>query len=94
MDLIRESSLAQYLTREAKEQGIEQGIEQGDERGLRESILGVLEVRFDVAASHPLAARVAAVDDADRLKELHRAAVKVSSVEVFGRSLDQEQDCP
>ena len=52
MDLIRESSFARYLTR------------QGVEQGLRESILAVLEVRFDLAVSHPYAARVANVDDA------------------------------
>lgn len=84
MDLIRESSFAQYLTR--------QGIEQGIEQGLRESILAVLEIRFDLSASHPLAARIAAVDDAQRLKALHRAAVQVSSVKAFVQLLDQEQD--
>lgn len=84
MDLIRESSFAQYLTR--------QGIEQGIEQGLRESILAVLEIRFDLSASHPLAARITAVDDARRLKALHRAAVQVSSVKAFVQLLDQEQN--
>ena len=88
MDLIRESSFARYLTREAKEQRIEQGIEQG----LRDSILAVLEVRFNLPGSHPLTARVAEIDDVQRLKQLHRAAVRVSGVEAFGRVLDQEQD--
>ena len=92
MDLIRESSFARYLTREAKEQGIERGIEQGIEQGLRDSILAVLEVRFNLSGSHPLTARVAEIDDVQRLKELHRAAVRVSGVEAFGRVLDQEQD--
>ena len=96
MDLIRESSFAQYLTREAKEQGIEQGIErgieQGIEQGLRDSILAVLEVRFNLPASHPLAARIETIDNVHRLKELLRSAVQVSSVEAFYRVLDQEQD--
>ena len=92
MDLIRESSFAQYLTRQGIEQGIEEGIEQGLEQGLRESILAVLEIRFDLSVSHPLADRVAAVDDAKRLKALYRAAVQVSGVEAFVQSLDQEQD--
>ena len=82
MDLIRESSFAQYLTR--------QGIEQGIEQGLRDSILAVLEVRFDLAASHPYAERIANVDDAQRLKALHRAAVKVSDLDAFGQVLDEE----
>ena len=84
MDLIRESSFAQYLTR--------QGIEQGIEQGLRDSILAVLEVRFDLPASHPYAARVANVDDAQRLKALHRAAVKVSDLDAFGELLDEEPE--
>ena len=80
MDLIRESSFARYLTR------------QGIEQGLRESILAVLEVRFDLAASHPYAARVANVDDAQRLKALHRAAVQVSGLDAFGEMLDKEPE--
>ena len=86
MDLIRESSFAQYLTR----QGVEQGIEQGIEQGLRECILAVLEIRFDLAASHPYAERIANVDDAQRLKSLHRAAVQVSDLDAFGQLLDEE----
>ena len=78
MDLIRESSFARYLTR------------QGVEQGLRESILAVLEVRFDLAAPHPYAARIANVDDAQRLKALRRAAVQVSGLDAFGEMLDNE----
>ena len=78
MDLLRESSFAQYLTR------------QGVEQGLRESILAVLEVRFEIPASHPYAERIANVDDAQRLKALHRAAVQVSSLEAFGQLLVEE----
>ena len=78
VDLIRESSFAQYLTR------------QGIEQGLQESIIAVLEIRFDLPASHPYAARVANVDDVQRLQQLHRAAVRASSLEAFGQQLDQE----
>ena len=42
--------------------------------------------------SHPYAARVANVDDAQRLKELHRAAVQVSSLDAFGQVLDEEPE--
>ncbi|MDE3257721.1 MAG: hypothetical protein OYM47_07815 [Gemmatimonadota bacterium] len=82
MDLLRESSFAQYLTR--------QGIEQGIEQGLRESILAVLEVRFDLPPSHPYAERIANVDDTQGLKALHRAAVQVSGLDAFGQLLDEE----
>ena len=79
LDLIRESSFAQYLT------------EQGIEQGLRESILAVLEIRFDLPASHPLADRISGIDDAQRLKALLREAIQVSGPEAFGQLLDLEQ---
>ena len=84
MDLIRESSFAQYLTR--------QGIEQGLEQGLQESILSVLEIRFSLSVSHPLADRIEGVDDVQRLKELLRRAVQVSSLDEFSQLLDQERN--
>ena len=84
MDLIRESSFAQYLTR--------QGIEQGLEQGLQESILSVLEIRFDLSVSHPLADRIDGVDDVQRLKVLLRLAVQVSSLDEFSQLLDQERN--
>jgi hypothetical protein len=81
-----ESSVVQYFTEKALKQGIEQGIEQG----LQESILDVLELRFDPSeAQQPLAARLAAIDDVPRLKQLHRAAIQVPSLEAFRDLLDK-----
>ena len=96
MDLIRESSLFQSLTQEsraeAREEGLEQGLEQGIEQGGRqraiEDILDVLEIRFDLSEAHPLSARIAAIDDLQRLKQLLRAAIQVSSLEAFEQTLD------
>ncbi len=92
MDLIRESSLIQYFKREGREEGFEQGIEQGIARGERKStledILEVLEIRFDLPASHPLSDRIAAIEDLQRLKQLHRAAIQVSNLDEFRRMLD------
>ena len=51
MDLIRESSFAQYLTQQAREEGIERG---GRERAI-EDLLDVLEIRFALGAADPLA---------------------------------------
>ncbi len=84
MDLIRESSLFQHLTQQSREESREEGREQG----LRESILDVLEIRFDLPASHPISARIAAIDDLQRLKQLLRAAIQVVSLEAFGHMLD------
>ena len=90
MDLIRESSFAQYLAESAREEGIKQGIEQGIEQGIQESIQEVLALRFQPEDMHPLAARLAAIDDVQRLKQLHRAAIQVPSLEAFRHLLDAE----
>ena len=92
MDLIRESSLIQYFKQEGREEGIEEGIEQGIARGERkstlEAILEVLEIRFGLSETHPISDRIAAVDDVQQLKQLHRAAIQVSDLDEFGRVLD------
>ena len=92
MDLIRESSLIQYFKQEGREEGIEEGIEQGIARGERkstlEAILEVLEIRFGLSETHPLSARIAAIDNVQHLKQLHRAAIQVSNLDDFGRMLD------
>ena len=59
-----ESSVVQYFTEKALEQGIEQGIQ--------ESIQEVLALRFRPEDMHPLARRIGAIDDVQRLKQLHR----------------------
>ena len=74
--IMRESSFVQYI----KQQGIEQG--------LQESIQEVLEIRFDLHEADPLSARIAGITDLKRLKQLHRAAIQVSSLEAFQRVLD------
>ena len=43
----------------------------------------MLEIRFSVDAAHPLASRLEAIDDLHRLKQLHRAAIQVESLEDF-----------
>ena len=82
-----ESSVVQYFT----EKGIEQGIEQGGRERSIEALLDVLEIRFALAASDPLAARLGAIDDVQRLKQLFRAAIQVPSLEVFRHLLDADE---
>ena len=94
--IMRESTFAQYIMKQGiekgREEGIEQGIEQGIERGERDraiaDILDVLEIRFDLQEANPLYDRIAAIDDLQRLKQLLRSAVQVSSLEAFQRMLD------
>ena len=80
MDLIRESSIIQYFKQE--------GREEGERKSTLEDILEVLEIRFDLPTSHPLSDRIEAIEDLQRLKQLHRAAVQVSNLDEFGRLLD------
>ena len=82
-----ESSVVQYFT----EKGIEQGIKQGIEQGLQESILDVLELRFQPEDVRRLTARIGAIDDVQRLKQLHRAAIQVTSLEAFSSLLDADE---
>ena len=93
MDLIRESSFAQYLIEqeieENKEQWLKQGIEQGERRSTLADLLDVLKIRFDLHEADPLSARIAAIEDLHRLKQLHRTAIQVSSLEVFRDILDE-----
>ena len=78
-----ESSVAQYFT--------EKGIERGGRERTIEALLEVLEIRFGLAASDPLAARIEATDDVPRLKQLHRAAIQVPSLEAFRLLLDRAE---
>ena len=82
-----ESSVVQYFT----EKGIEQGIKQGGRERAIEDLLEVLEIRFGLAASDPLAARIEATDDVQRLKQLFREAIQVPSLDAFRHLLDQAE---
>lgn len=70
------------------EQGIKQGIKQGREQGIRHSIQAVLELRFGASAAQAFAARLASIDDVQRLDHLHRVAVQASKLEEVSRLLD------
>ena len=84
MDLIRESSLIQYF----RQEGREEGIEEGERKSTIEAILEVLEIRFGLSETHPLSDRISAIDDVQHLKQLHRGAVQVSSLDDFEGMLD------
>ena len=86
-----ESSVVQYFTEKGIKQGIEQGIERGGRERAVEDLLDVLEIRLGLAASDPLAARIGAIDDVQRLKQLFRAAIQVPSLEAFRHLLDKAE---
>ena len=96
---MHESSIVQYFTEKAVQQGIEQGIErgiqQGIERGIqqgkRETALGalldVLEVRFHPRGVQTLKPALEAIDDSQRLRQLHREAIQIPTLEEFAAKL-------
>ena len=94
--IMRESTFTQYIMKqgreegrkEGREQGIEQGIERGQRKSTLEGLIDVLEIRFGLSEAHPIADRIAAIDDLQRLKQLHRVAIQVSSLEAFEQVLD------
>lgn len=63
-------------------------LEEGGRERAIEDILDVLEIRFNLRQTAPLSARISAIEDLQRLKQLHRAAIQVSSLDEFGRMLD------
>ena len=74
-----ESSFAQYL------------LQQGVERGSREFLLDVLALRFQPEEVQQVAPRIRAIDDVQRLKQLHRAAIQVPSLQAFRDLLDADE---
>ena len=96
MDLVYESSFVKQLIQQGIEEGIQQGIEEGIQQGIEQrergyaikNIITVLEIRFDLHESENLSARLATITDLQRLKQLHRAAIQVSSLEAFEQVLD------
>ena len=85
MDILRESSFAQYL----KQEGIEEGFEQGGRQRAIEDLLDVLEIRFGLTEGASLihhALRPLTICSIS--KQLLRAAIQVPNLEAFQRVLD------
>ena len=78
-----ESSIVQYFTEKGIKQGMERGIEQGGRQRAAEDLLEVLEIRFGLAASDPLAAHLRVIGDVQRLTRLHRAAIQAPDLDTF-----------
>ena len=89
--IAEETMYESSVVRHFAEQGIKQGIEQGIEQATVEALLDVLEIRFGLVASDPLAARIGTIDDVQHLKQLHRAAIQVPSLEAFSSLLDADE---
>ena len=78
--IMRESTFAQYI--------MKQGIERGERKSTLEGLIDVLEIRFGLSEAHPISARIAAIDDLQHLKQLHRTAIQVPSLAAFEQALE------
>ena len=76
------------VERHAMERGLELGIEQGIEQGLRESILDLLEMRFNQLPDD-YRAGLGAIKEIETLRLLRKKAYEVENLSLFGDYLRQ-----
>ena len=91
-ETMQQSSIAEYLAPEAREQGIQQGIQQGAQETTRKHILGILTRRFQFDAAQNLKLTLDGINDLQRLKQLFRTALRVESPEEFTRALKESSN--
>ena len=79
-----ESSTYRYIL----QQGIDQGIEQGARESTIEGILEALEIQFHTSGVPTLKPMLESIEELQRLKDLRRAAMQVSSLDAFQTLID------
>ena len=78
-----ESSIVRYFAERATQQGYQAGVR---ERAI-ESILEVLALRFQPDVTETVKPNLEAIDDLQRLKQLHRTAILADRFEDFQQVL-------
>ncbi len=66
------------------------GIQQGTLRNARESVIEVLEIRFEVVPPELIEA-INEIEDTSFLKQLHRQAIALDSLEAFQQFISQRE---
>ena len=88
---MQQSNIIEYWTEkaaaEAHQQGLERGLEQGMKERAREDILEALELRLQSDATSTFKPILETIEDPQRLRQLHRAAILAESPEDFRRAL-------
>lgn len=87
-ETMHESTLVQYLT----EKATAEAHKQGEKTRALEDILEVLELRLKPDAAHTFKSELEAIDDLQRLKQLHRAAILADTPEDFRQALELNED--
>jgi hypothetical protein len=92
LERFEEEQQMPYVT-SIERHGIEKGLQQGRLQTLREVVVENLETRFG-AAPEGLREQVFAIEDLDRLRDLHRQAIVVASLAAFQERLTGTQPEP
>ncbi|WP_198525074.1 hypothetical protein [Kamptonema formosum] len=78
--------LLSRIEQRAMQAGIERGIQRGIQQNARESVIEILEMRFEEVPAQ-LREAINRIEDAAKLKQLHRQAVTIESVPEFQQLL-------
>ena len=84
---MQQSNIIEYWTEKAAVEAHQQGLEQGMKERAREDILEALELRLQPDAARTFKPVLETIEDVQRLKQLHRAAILAESPEDFQRAL-------
>ena len=85
---MQQPSIIEYWTKKATAEAHQQGIQQGVRERALEDILEVLELRLQPNAARTFKSALEAIDDLQRLKQLHRAAILANNMEDFRQALE------
>lgn len=91
-ETMQQPNIVEYWTEKAAAEAHQQGLEQGMKERAREDILEALELRLQPDAAQNFRPILDAIEDAQRLKQLHRAAILAESTEDFQRALESNGD--
>ena len=89
-EIMQHAPIVEYLAPKAHEQGVQQGIQRGVRESTRENILEILAIRLQPDAAETFKPTLEAIDDLQRLKQLHRAAILAESPEDFTQALNEK----
>ena len=84
---MQQSNIIEYWTEKAAAEAHQQGLERGMKERAREDILEALELRLQPDAARPFMSVLETIEDPQRLRQLHRAAILAESPEDFRRAL-------
>ena len=82
---MQQPSIVEYVAPQAREQGIQQGAQEAT----RENILEILVIRLQPDVAETFKPTLEAIDNLQRLKQLHRAAILAESPEDFTQALNE-----